>query len=107
MRVERRGRVILARFDGQPRMLGDEPVSEPKRDGKPLAFSKRLVWEAWRRVKTYDGAHEGGGDRASGGASGDRPAQGSEEASEERQSGCPASAGVVDRQAAAGVVDPA
>ena len=56
MRVERRGRVILARFDGQPRMLRDEPVSEPKPDGKPFAISKRLVWEAWRRVKTNDGA---------------------------------------------------
>ena len=37
-------------------MLRDEPVSEPKPDGKPFAISKRLVWEAWRRVKTNDGA---------------------------------------------------
>ena len=26
-------------------------MSEPKPDGKPFAISKRLVWEAWRRVK--------------------------------------------------------
>jgi RNA-directed DNA polymerase len=34
----------------------DEPVSEPKLDGKPFAISKRLVWEAWRRVKANKGA---------------------------------------------------
>jgi hypothetical protein len=34
----------------------DEPVSEPKPDGKPFAISKRLVWEAWRRVKANKGA---------------------------------------------------
>jgi RNA-directed DNA polymerase len=37
-------------------MTRDEPVSEPKPDGKPFAISKRLVWEAWRRVKANDGA---------------------------------------------------
>jgi RNA-directed DNA polymerase len=37
-------------------MSRDELVSEPKPDGKPFAISKRLVWEAWRRVKTNDGA---------------------------------------------------
>jgi len=31
-------------------------VSEPKPDGKPFAISKRLVWEAWRRVKANRGA---------------------------------------------------
>jgi RNA-directed DNA polymerase len=31
-------------------------VSEPKPDGKPFVISKRLVWEAWRRVKTNRGA---------------------------------------------------
>jgi len=31
-------------------------VSEPKPDGKPFAISKRLVWEAWRRVKANHGA---------------------------------------------------
>ncbi len=37
-------------------MLRDEPVSEPKPDGKPFAISKRLVWEAWLRVKANKGA---------------------------------------------------
>jgi hypothetical protein len=32
-------------------MTRDELVSEPKPDGKPFVISKRLVWEAWRRVK--------------------------------------------------------
>ncbi len=31
-------------------------MSEPKPDGKPFAISKRLVWEAWRRVKANKGA---------------------------------------------------
>jgi RNA-directed DNA polymerase len=31
-------------------------VSEPKPDGKPFAISKRLVWEAWLRVKANNGA---------------------------------------------------
>jgi RNA-directed DNA polymerase len=34
----------------------EEPVSEPKSDGKPFAISKWLVWEAWRRVKANRGA---------------------------------------------------
>ena len=31
-------------------------MSEPKPDGKPFVISKRLVWEAWRRVKANHGA---------------------------------------------------
>jgi RNA-directed DNA polymerase len=31
-------------------------MSEPKPDGRPFAISKRLVWEAWRRVKANRGA---------------------------------------------------
>ena len=31
-------------------------MSEPKPDGKPFEISKRLVWEAWRRVKANKGA---------------------------------------------------
>jgi len=31
-------------------------VSESKPDGKPFVISKRLVWEAWRRVKANRGA---------------------------------------------------
>lgn len=34
----------------------EEPVSEPKPDGKPFAISKRLVWEAWLKVKANRGA---------------------------------------------------
>ncbi len=34
----------------------EEPVSEPKPDGKPFVISKRLVWEAYRRVKANKGA---------------------------------------------------
>jgi RNA-directed DNA polymerase len=37
-------------------MWREEPVSEPKPDGKPFVISKRLVWEAWRRVKANRGA---------------------------------------------------
>jgi RNA-directed DNA polymerase len=36
--------------------MRDEPVSEPKPNGKPFAISKRLVWEAWLRVKANRGA---------------------------------------------------
>jgi len=31
-------------------------MSEPRPDGKPFAISKRLVFEAWRRVKANRGA---------------------------------------------------
>ena len=31
-------------------------MSEPKPDGKSFVISKRLVWEAWRRVKANRGA---------------------------------------------------
>jgi RNA-directed DNA polymerase len=31
-------------------------MSGPKPDGKPFVISKRLVWEAWRRVKANRGA---------------------------------------------------
>jgi len=37
-------------------MLRDEPVSEPKPEGKPFVISKRLVWEAWLKVKANKGA---------------------------------------------------
>jgi group II intron reverse transcriptase/maturase len=37
-------------------MTREEPVSEPKPDGKPFVISKRLVWEAWLRVKANKGA---------------------------------------------------
>jgi RNA-directed DNA polymerase len=31
-------------------------MSEPKAEGEPFVISKRLVWEAWRRVKASRGA---------------------------------------------------
>jgi len=34
----------------------EEPVSESKPKGKPFVVSKRLVWEAWLRVKANAGA---------------------------------------------------
>jgi RNA-directed DNA polymerase len=34
----------------------EEPVSTPRPDGRSFAISKRLVWEAWRRVKANRGA---------------------------------------------------
>jgi RNA-directed DNA polymerase len=34
----------------------EESVSESKANGKPFEISKRMVWEAWRRVKNNDGA---------------------------------------------------
>jgi RNA-directed DNA polymerase len=37
-------------------MTREEPVSGPNPDGKPFAISKRLVWEAWLRVKANRGA---------------------------------------------------
>ena len=37
-------------------MTREEPVSEPKLNGKPFVISKRLVWEAWLKVKANKGA---------------------------------------------------
>jgi len=34
----------------------EEPVSESKPEGKSFVISKRLVWEAWLRVKANAGA---------------------------------------------------
>jgi RNA-directed DNA polymerase len=54
MRVERRGLVILACW--LVNRDWEEPVSEPKAEGKPFVIDKWLVWEAWRRVKANRGA---------------------------------------------------
>jgi RNA-directed DNA polymerase len=36
-------------------MMREEPVSEPKPNGKPFEISKWLVWEAWLKVKANKG----------------------------------------------------
>jgi RNA-directed DNA polymerase len=36
-------------------MMREESVSEPKPNGKPFVISKRLVWEAWLKVKANKG----------------------------------------------------
>ena len=54
MRVERRGRVV--RVGSAANQRGEEPVSEPKPKVKPFAISKRVVWEAYQRVKANHGA---------------------------------------------------
>jgi hypothetical protein len=43
-------------------MMREEPVSEPKPNGKPFEISKRLVWEAWLKVKANKGAAGAGRD---------------------------------------------
>ncbi len=50
MRVERRGPTIWRRAGANPQ--GEEPVPE----AKPYLIPKRLVWEAYRRVKENRGA---------------------------------------------------
>lgn len=37
-------------------MMREEPVSEPRPNGKSFVISKRLVWEAWLKVKANKGA---------------------------------------------------
>src|SRR5262245_26946127 len=51
MRRERRGRVTTFHPQGQPRQR-EESVAETK----PFGISKRVVWEAWLRVKANQGA---------------------------------------------------
>src|SRR2546421_8670440 len=57
MKGERRGRVIRGcvrsinrKFSGRSR------VGELKSPGKPFEISKRVVWEAWEKVKANKGA---------------------------------------------------
>jgi RNA-directed DNA polymerase len=37
-------------------MMREEPVGESKLNGKSFVISKRLVWEAWLKVKANQGA---------------------------------------------------
>jgi RNA-directed DNA polymerase len=50
MRVERRG--WIAQLQGCVNPKGEEPMSE----AKPFSIAKRLVWEAYERVKANRGA---------------------------------------------------
>jgi retron-type reverse transcriptase len=52
--VERRGGVIQASGCGQPQ--GRSRVREPKLKGKSYVIPKRLLWEAWLKVKENGGA---------------------------------------------------
>ena len=62
MGLERRGRLIQdCRLVNRGPTLGRNRMNKPKPDGKPFVISRRLVWEAWRRVKANRGA---GGRRA-------------------------------------------
>jgi len=50
MRVERRGWIVQLQGCVNPK--GEEPMSE----AKPFSIAKRLVWEAYERVKANRGA---------------------------------------------------
>ena len=52
--VERRGGVVQASGCGQPQ--GMSRVREPKLKGKSHDIPKRLVWDAWLKVKSNGGA---------------------------------------------------
>lgn len=56
MEGERRGRAVQVSLFGQPDMSGRDRVSEPKSKEKPFVISKRLVWDAFQRVKANKGA---------------------------------------------------
>ena len=52
--VERRGGVVWAQGRGQPK--GMSRVREPKLMGKSHVIPKRLLWDAWLKVKENGGA---------------------------------------------------
>src|ERR1017187_11023025 len=54
MRAEPRGWVALAEECGQPE--GMNRMTEPMLQGKTHDVPKRLVWEAWLKVKENEGA---------------------------------------------------
>jgi RNA-directed DNA polymerase len=54
MALERRGRADQGRSEVNP--LGDEPVVRPKPKVKSFDISKRLVFEAWEKVRANKGA---------------------------------------------------
>jgi hypothetical protein len=60
--VERRGRLIGNVHVVQPGLWSweEREVTKPKSQEKSFAIPRRLVWEAWRRVKANKGAPGGG-----------------------------------------------
>jgi retron-type reverse transcriptase len=56
MEGERRCQAVQVSLFGQPDTSGRDRVSEPKSKEKPFVISKRLVWDAYQRVKANDGA---------------------------------------------------
>ena len=56
MEGERRGRTVQGSSFGQPGKSGRDRVGDPESQRKPFDISKRLVWEAYLRVKENKGA---------------------------------------------------
>src|SRR5664280_2455945 len=54
MELERRGRAGQERSSVNP--TGEEPVSEPKSKVKSFEIPKRLIYQAWKKVRTNAGA---------------------------------------------------
>ena len=54
MGLERRGRTVQGRFEVNP--SGQEPTDRPKQKVKSFEISKRLVFEAWEKVRANGGA---------------------------------------------------
>jgi group II intron reverse transcriptase/maturase len=54
MELERRGRADQGESDANP--AGEEPKETPKPKGKSFDISKRLVYEAWEKVRANKGA---------------------------------------------------
>ena len=54
MGLERRGRAGQGRPEANP--TGEEPTGRPTPKGKSFAIPKRLVYEAWKKVRANDGA---------------------------------------------------
>ncbi len=52
--VERRGGVVLARVCAQPQ--GRKHMPEPRLKGKSYVIPKRLLWDAWLKVKENGGS---------------------------------------------------
>ncbi len=54
MGSERRGRAVQGRLEINP--SGEEPIDRPKQKVKSFEIRKRLVFEAWEKVRANGGA---------------------------------------------------